>query len=66
MRTDNTTTEGELLYPLFKEVLTFRFGQLVLPVKVSRLPQSLRGFKPLLQAETPVEVIGTPETFDAT
>ncbi len=55
MSTDNTTTERDFLDPVFKEVMTFNFGQLALPVEtqveVSRLPRTMDALVVLPQAE---------------
>ena len=45
MSTDNPTVDRDFLDPVFKEVMTFNFGQLALPVEtqveVSRLPRTM-------------------------
>ena len=45
MPTDNLTVDRDFLDPVFKEVMTFNFGQLALPVEtqveVSRLPRTM-------------------------
>lgn len=45
LSSNNTTTERDFLDPVFKEVMTFNFGQLALPVEtqveVSRLPRTM-------------------------
>lgn len=67
LSSNNATTERDFLDPVFKEVMTFNFGQLSLPVEtqveVSRLPRTMDALVVLVQAEAR-EKVRSETAFD--